>query len=293
MLSRDGGNVKNEGATSSEQEVQRALERVRETLRTAPRQASSEPEVQRTLQRVRETLHTAPQQASSEQQVQSALHRVRETLRTAPLQASAVQTDSGVPATFVPLAKLGPTGPDLVICLDSGCGNYDQLWLTNSLRGIIVGELRVGVLKGSVHSGDAGGIVPTPLDIVRQLLDRVWDSETGRVLVPECHVEIPEASVEFAKRCSSILGADIVARFPYVDGFVPRPVHSDLGLAECLLNKTWRPAMSCIGLDGIPGLGQSSTTIQGLDVCVFLLCGSECSVPHQPSDSPSRGQSGF
>ncbi|MFB3090454.1 MAG: M20/M25/M40 family metallo-hydrolase, partial [Gammaproteobacteria bacterium] len=29
--------------------------------------------------------------------------------------------------------------PDLVICLDSGCGNYEQLWCTTSLRGLIGG----------------------------------------------------------------------------------------------------------------------------------------------------------
>src|SRR5690606_10896744 len=36
--------------------------------------------------------------------------------------------------------------PDLVICLDSGCGNYDQFWCTTSLRGNIVGELKVEIL---------------------------------------------------------------------------------------------------------------------------------------------------
>ena len=49
--------------------------------------------------------------------------------------------------------------PSLVIALDSGCGNYDQLWCTTSLRGLAGGALRVGVLTEGVHSGDAGGIV--------------------------------------------------------------------------------------------------------------------------------------
>jgi len=35
--------------------------------------------------------------------------------------------------------------PDLVVCLDSGCGNYEQLWLTTSLRGIAMGKLTVRV----------------------------------------------------------------------------------------------------------------------------------------------------
>ena len=45
--------------------------------------------------------------------------------------------------------------PSLVICLDSGCGNYDQLWLTTSLRGLASGTLTVRVLEEGVHSGDA------------------------------------------------------------------------------------------------------------------------------------------
>ena len=39
-------------------------------------------------------------------------------------------------------------------------GNYDQLWLTTSLRGLVGGRLQVEVLTEGVHSGDAGGVVP-------------------------------------------------------------------------------------------------------------------------------------
>ena len=51
--------------------------------------------------------------------------------------------------------------PSLVVCLDSGCGNYEQLWATTSLRGMAVGELVVEGLREGVHSGDAGGVVPS------------------------------------------------------------------------------------------------------------------------------------
>src|ERR1700690_1896491 len=51
--------------------------------------------------------------------------------------------------------------PSLVVCLDSGCANYDQLWLTTSLRGLTGGALRVEVLSEGVHSGDASGVVPS------------------------------------------------------------------------------------------------------------------------------------
>src|SRR6187399_1294374 len=53
----------------------------------------------------------------------------------------------------------------LVVCLDSGCGNYDQLWSTTSLRGLVAGDLTVEVLKEGVHSGDASGIIPSSFRI--------------------------------------------------------------------------------------------------------------------------------
>jgi len=42
-------------------------------------------------------------------------------------------------------ARIGK--PSLVVCLDSGCGNYDQLWLTTSLRGLTGGNLSVKILE--------------------------------------------------------------------------------------------------------------------------------------------------
>src|SRR5205814_381511 len=54
-------------------------------------------------------------------------------------------------------ARIG--SPSLVICLDSGCGNYDQLWLTTSLRGIAAGTLTVRISEDAVHSGDAGNVL--------------------------------------------------------------------------------------------------------------------------------------
>ena len=75
---------------------------------------------------------------------------------------------------------------DLVIGLDSGCGNYEQLWMTTSLRGIAAGTLSVEVLNEGVHSGDASGVVPSSFRIARQLLDRLEDSRTGRTSFCMC-----------------------------------------------------------------------------------------------------------
>jgi acetylornithine deacetylase/succinyl-diaminopimelate desuccinylase-like protein len=76
--------------------------------------------------------------------------------------------------------RLGQVG--LVVCLDSGAGNYDQLWLTTSLRGMVSGVLKVEILSEGIHSGDASGLVPSSFRVLRQVLDRLEDSKTGRLL---------------------------------------------------------------------------------------------------------------
>ena len=87
----------------------------------------------------------------------------------------------------------------LVVCLDSGCGNYDQLWSTTSLRGLVAGDLTVEVLREGVHSGDASGIVPSSFRVLRMLLSRLEDEETGAIKLEELHVAIPRAAREQAQ----------------------------------------------------------------------------------------------
>ena len=79
---------------------------------------------------------------------------------------------------------------DLVICLDSGCGTYDRLWLTTSLRGVIAGKLTVRVMKEGIHSGHASGVVPSSFRILRLLLSRIEDEATGEIKIKEAIVEI-------------------------------------------------------------------------------------------------------
>src|SRR6201985_2191541 len=83
--------------------------------------------------------------------------------------------------------------PSLVVCLDSGCGNYDQLWLTTSLRGMTGGVLKVQVLDEGVHSGDASGVVPSSFRILRELLSRLEDQQTGAIRPSELYAQIPPA----------------------------------------------------------------------------------------------------
>lgn len=153
-------------------------------------------------------------------------------------------------------AKIGT--PDLVVCLDSGAGNYEQLWLTTTLRGVASGDLTVQILTEGVHSGGASGIVPSSFRIIRELLDRVENSKTGEVLLKEFHVEIPSYRQEEAQKAAEALGDELATNFPFVKG--ARAVSDQLD--ELLLNKTWRPTLSVVGAAGLPTLAMAGNVLR-------------------------------
>jgi acetylornithine deacetylase/succinyl-diaminopimelate desuccinylase-like protein len=147
---------------------------------------------------------------------------------------------------------------DFVVGLDSGCGDYERLWATTSLRGLAGGRLTVEVLTEGVHSGDASGIVPSSFRIIRKLLDRIEDATTGRVLPAEFRAPIPPERVEQAGRAAEILGDIVISKYPFADG--TQPMVSDR--AEALLNRTWRPALSVIGADGLPSSANAGNVLR-------------------------------
>ncbi|WP_424681158.1 M20 family metallopeptidase [Frateuria sp. YIM B11624] len=148
--------------------------------------------------------------------------------------------------------------PSLVVCLDSGCGNYDQLWLTTSLRGMTGGELTVQVLEEGVHSGDASGVVPSSFRILREILSRLEDPATGRIKPEELYVEIPPQRVEQARRSTEVLGEAVYDKFPFVEGM--QPVTRDL--VELVLNRTWRPQLAVTGVGGMPALESAGNVLR-------------------------------
>jgi acetylornithine deacetylase/succinyl-diaminopimelate desuccinylase-like protein len=167
-----------------------------------------------------------------------------------------------LPAYLDALApRMGEVG--LVIALDSGAGNYDQLWATTSLRGLVNGTLRVDILTEGVHSGDAGGVVPSSFRIARELLDRIDDSRTGSVKGTQFACEIPAERIAQAKQAAAILGDSIWKRFPWAsccaeDGtsrLFARPASDDP--VDLVLNRTWRAALAVTGADGLPALASA------------------------------------
>lgn len=167
--------------------------------------------------------------------------------------------ESGSPDLPHHIERLGARigSPSLVIGLDSGCGNYEQLWCTTSLRGLIGGTLKVEVLTEGIHSG-ASGAVPDSFRIARQLLSRLEDERTGKILVPEFHVQIPAARAQQAATAAAALGSLAQDEFPFVAG--ARPVSADV--TELILNRDWRPALSIIGAEGLPAIGNAGNVLR-------------------------------
>lgn len=160
--------------------------------------------------------------------------------------------------------RLGDVG--LVICLDSGAGNYDQLWLTTSLRGMVSATLKVQVLTEGVHSGDASGLVPSSFRILRQVLDRLEDSKTGQLLPQALHCTIPQSRMEQARATAAILGDALYKRFPWAHAdcagsasFVLPTTDDPL---QALLCRTWHPTLSVTGVDGLPALKDAGNVLR-------------------------------
>ena len=177
--------------------------------------------------------------------------------------------ESGSPDLPEYLAKLAPRFGDvqLVAGLDSGCGNYEQLWMTTSLRGLAGGTLTVEILDEGVHSGKASGIVPSSFRIARQLLNRLDDPETGRLIDPAFHAAIPAERLEQAKAAGDILGDQVWKEFPWVGCNHGPDAHAHAlpttkDPVEAILNRSWRPALSVTGAGGFPTIDSAGNVLR-------------------------------
>jgi acetylornithine deacetylase/succinyl-diaminopimelate desuccinylase-like protein len=173
------------------------------------------------------------------------------------IEASEESGSPDLPAHIDALgARLGR--PSLVVCLDAECGNYEQLWCTTSLRGNLLGTLRVEVLREGVHSGTASGIVPSSFRVLREVLARVEDVHSGAILVDELNTPIPADRRAQAEAAARVLGATVHAKFPLVAGM--HPVSNDP--MDLLLNNTWRPTLSVTGAEGLPPFGGAGNVLR-------------------------------
>lgn len=159
---------------------------------------------------------------------------------------------------YVALLKERIGQPSLVICLDSGAGNYEQLWMTTSLRGNVVGELSVELIREGVHSGAASGIVPDSFRVLRQLLSRIEEEDSGTVTLADLYCDIPLERRQQALHCANTLNKAVYSEYPWHQGV--HPVQEDI--AELILNRTWRPALTVTGADGFPAIANAGNVMR-------------------------------
>lgn len=148
--------------------------------------------------------------------------------------------------------------PGLVVCLDSGAGDYERMWTTTSLRGNVVGNLTVDVLREGVHSGAASGIAASSFRVARMLLDRVEEADSGRLTLPSVQAEVPPDRIDEARAMAACLGESVWRDLPFVDGMGP----VDPDPMELILNSTWRATLCVTGADGLPPLRDGGNVLR-------------------------------
>jgi acetylornithine deacetylase/succinyl-diaminopimelate desuccinylase-like protein len=168
--------------------------------------------------------------------------------------------ESGSPDLTVHLDALAEQlgSVELVICLDSGALDFDRLWVTSSLRGNVVANVSVEVLAHGVHSGEAGGVVPSSFRLLRQLLDRIEDPLTGQVLLPELDAQPPDHLLAAAAQVANELGDPLGSAFPTVPGLELMGRDG----TDRLLRQSWSPALAVTGLEGAPSLADAGNVLR-------------------------------
>jgi acetylornithine deacetylase/succinyl-diaminopimelate desuccinylase-like protein len=154
--------------------------------------------------------------------------------------------------------RLGPEGPGLVVCLDSGAMTYDRLWHTTSLRGLVAANLKVSVLTEGIHSGGGGGVVPDSFRLLRALLSRVEDERSGRVLLAAASVEVPPARRAEAEALVAELGMSL-DRYPVVEGL---RLGNGAPQVEQLLARSWGAALAIVGAEGLPPIADAGNVLR-------------------------------
>lgn len=146
--------------------------------------------------------------------------------------------------------------PKVIFCLDSGTLDYDRLWATTSLRGYLMAQVRVDVLTEGVHSGSSSGYVPSSFRILRSLIERLENQETG-YMIKDLEVEIPPNRYQELYDLVKELGQGALKQFPTVEGL--KGV-SDSVLESVLLGG-WKAQLAVTGIEGLPVLAKAGNVM--------------------------------
>ena len=146
----------------------------------------------------------------------------------------------------------------LVVCLDSGCGSYDTLWITTGIRGVLMTNLTVTTLREGVHSGNGGGICADSFRVVRQLLSAIEDEKTGK-MVDDFQVTIPDDRLQQNISTAELLGDELWKGFPLINDC---PMDQTCPVSELGLNRGWRASLTVTGIDGMPSCANGGNVLR-------------------------------
>lgn len=158
--------------------------------------------------------------------------------------------ESGSPGIMDYIDKLSAELGDvtLIVCLDGGNADFEHMWTANSLRGLVAGTLTIDILKSGVHSGSGSGAVASGFRILRMLLSRVEDEQTGMPAAHCLNVMIPRRFRDEAKKMLDVLGTPAYADYPFVEGMIS----ADTDPLEVIMHRTWTTQLAVIGMDCYP-----------------------------------------
>ncbi len=152
--------------------------------------------------------------------------------------------------------RIGKVG--FIVAFDSNCGDYERLWITKSLRGMLGGVLEVKVLENGMHSGDASGVVPCSFLIARRLLERVEDSSTGTVKGAVFHAKISKDLHKDCHKIAKVMGKKFFDAYPWAGS--TRPLHKTV--EESIIHRNWYPELSISGADGLPSVEEAGNVLR-------------------------------
>ena len=136
------------------------------------------------------------------------------------------------------------------IPLDSGCSDYNHLWMTNTLRGVFDFDVHIETLQNECHYGpEASGIIAENMFLIRKIFDGIIDSTNGEVKLKEFHVDqIPEIIDQQLDKEIKIIGDDYIKNIPLYDGVSPLKTT----VKELLIASRWKPTCNILGIDNCP-----------------------------------------
>jgi acetylornithine deacetylase/succinyl-diaminopimelate desuccinylase-like protein len=89
-------------------------------------------------------------------------------------------------------------------------------------------------------------------------LSKLEDETTGEILLDKLHTEIPKHRIKETQTLVSILGDEVVKEFPWENGMKP----STSDKVEGVLRRTWKPALSIVGSDGLPPTANAGNVLR-------------------------------